>query len=50
MNDYRSARRVMMVEVSRGIVRGSEVKLDGWCEGGLGQQSDGGGYTTIQKK
>ena len=25
------------------VVASPEVKLDGWCEGGVGQQSDDGG-------
>ena len=29
----------------------TEVRLDGWCEGGLGQQrNDGGGSTSMRKK
>ena len=29
----------------------TEVRLDGWCESGLGQQSnDGGGYTKDRKE
>ena len=41
MDEYRIARRVLMAEVSGGRVRGrpkTEVRLDGWCEGGLRQQ------------
>ena len=44
------ARRVLMAEVSGGRVR-SRPRLgwmDGWCDGGLGQQrSDGGGCVTL---
>ena len=39
MNEYRMARRVLMVEVSG---RETEVRLDGWCKGGLGQQRNDG--------
>ena len=29
-------------------MRATEVRLDGWCEGGLWQQrNDGGGFTTM---
>ena len=43
MDEYRMARRVLMAEVSGGT-RETEVRLDGWCEGGLRQQrNDGGG-------
>ena len=32
-------------------MRETEVRLDGWCEGGLRQQrNDGGGYTTMRKR
>ena len=31
MNTYRMARRVLMAEVSGGRVRGTQVRLDGWC-------------------
>ena len=32
-------------------MRETEVGLDGWCEGGLGQQrSDGGGRPTMRKR
>ena len=46
------ARRVLLVEVSGGRVpRETEVRLDGWCEGGLGQQrNDGGGCTSMREK
>ena len=41
MDEYRMARRVLMAEVSEE----TEVGLDGWCEGGVGQQrNDGGGF------
>ena len=30
---------------------GSEVRLEGWCEGGLGQQrNDGGGCTSMHER
>ena len=32
-------------------MRETEVGLDGWCEGGLGQQrNDGGGCTTMRER
>ena len=32
-------------------MRETEVGLDGWCEGGLGQErSDGGGCTTMRER
>ena len=45
MDEYRMARRVLMAEV-RGVgwgTRETEVRLDGWCEGGLRKQSNDGG-------
>ena len=31
--------------------RETEVRLDGWCEGGLGQQrNDGGGCASVREK
>ena len=52
MYEYRMARRVLKTEVSGGRVRGRpEVRLDGWCEGGLGQQrNDCGGCAKEGKK
>ena len=47
MDEYRTARRVLMAEVSFGRVRGRrEVRLDAWCEGGLGRQRNDGGDCT----
>ena len=47
MDEYRLARRVLMAEATRE----TEVRLDGWCEGGLGQQiNDGGGCTSMSEK
>ena len=44
MDEYHIARRVLMAEVNGGRVQGRQVRLDGWCKSGLGQQkSDGGG-------
>ena len=45
MDDYPMARRILMTEVSGGAgTRETEVRLDGWCEGGLRQpRNDGGG-------
>ena len=35
----------------RAGTRETEVRLDGWCEGGLGQQrNDGGGCATMRKR
>ena len=52
MNEYRIARRVMMAEVSGGTgTRETEVRLDGWCEGGLRQQrNDGRGCATMRER
>ena len=46
------ARRVLMVLVSgEWGTRETEVWLDGWCEGGLGQQTnDGGGCASMRKR
>ena len=30
MDEYSKARRVLMAEVSRGRVRGTEIRLNGW--------------------
>ena len=38
-------RVVLKAEVSE-----IEVRLDGWCEGGLGQQSNGGGGCASMRK
>ena len=38
MDKYRMARRVLMPEVSGGRVLETEVRLDGWCEGGLSKR------------
>ena len=45
MGDYRMARRVLMAKNLWGTgTRETEVRLDGWCEGGIRQQrNDGGG-------
>ena len=33
-----------------GFTRKTEVRLDGWCEGGLGQEwNDGGGCAIIER-
>ena len=52
MGDYRMGRRVLMAEVSGGRVRRRpEVRLDGWCEGGVRQQrNDGGGCATMRER
>ena len=45
---YRMARRVLMEKCGTGT-RETEVRLDGWCEGGLRQQrNDGGGCATME--
>ena len=52
MDDYRMARRVLIAEVS-GLAgkRETEVRLDGWCEGGLRQQrNDGGDCATVRER
>ena len=52
MDEYRMARRVLMAEVSGGWVRGRPRLgwMDGWGEGGLGQQrNDGGGFATMRE-
>ena len=52
MDDYRMARRVLMAEVCGGRgTRETDVRLDGWCEGGLRQQrNDGGGCSTMRER
>ena len=52
MDEYRFDRRVLMAEVSGGRVRGRpEVRLDGWCDGGLGKQcNDGGSCSSMRKR
>ena len=55
MDEYRTARNVLMANVSRGRVRGrpslTEVRLDGFREDGLGpQRDDGGGCLTMREK
>ena len=42
---------MFMAVVCGGLIRGRKVKLDGWCEGGLGQQrDDDGGCPTMHKR
>ena len=52
MDDYRMARRVLMAKVRGGTgTRETEVRLVGWCEGGLRQQrNDGGGCATMRNR
>ena len=38
MDGHHMARRVAMAEVSRAGMRETDVGLDVWCEGGLGQE------------
>ena len=47
MDEYRLERRVLMTELSAVRVLWRQVRLDGWCKGGLGQQMDDGGGCTI---
>ena len=50
MDEYRMARRVRLDVWERLVLTftPSKVRLDGWCEGRLGQQRiDGGGYVTM---
>ena len=50
MDEYRMARRVLMAEIEGRCTRETEVRLNGWCEGGLGlQKNDGGGCASIRK-
>ena len=47
MDEYRMARRVLMAEVRLDF----EVRLNGWCEGGLRQQrNDGEGCATMPER
>ena len=51
MDEYRLAKMVLMAEVSDRGCEGNEVRLDGWCEGGLGQQrNDCGGCAKDRKE
>ena len=51
VDEYRMARKVLMAEVSGGRVRGRpEVRLYGWCEGGLVQQRNDGGCCASMSK
>ena len=46
MDEYRMARRVLIAGMGY-----TEVRLDEYCEGGLGQQrDDGGGCLTIRER
>ena len=50
MDDYRMARMMLMAEWRAGT-RETEARLDGWCEGGLGQQrNDGGGCASMRER
>ena len=45
------ARRALMAEVSGDGTSETEVRLDGWCKGGLRQQeNDGGGCATMRER
>ena len=50
MDEYRMARSVLMAEVSGAGTRETEVRLDGSCEGGLGQQRNDGGRRVNTRK
>ena len=51
MDEYRMARRVLMADQWRTGTRETEVRLDGWCEGGLRQQrNEGGGCATMRSR
>ena len=50
MDDYYMARRVLMTKWETGT-REAELRLDGWCEGGIRQQrNDGGGCATMRER
>ena len=51
-DEYRIGIRLLMVEVKwRAGTRETDVRLDGWCEGGLGQQrNDCGGCGTMPER
>ena len=45
------ARRALMQKYFRAGTRETEIRLEGWCEGGLGQQSnDGGGCASMRER
>ena len=48
MDEYSMTTRVLIAEVSGGRVRGRPDMLDGWCEGGLGQQRNASGGCAIR--
>ena len=53
MDEYPMARRLLMAEVSGRRVRGRSRLgwMDGWCEGGLGQQrNDGVGCASMLER
>ena len=51
MGEHGMARRADGVSKWRAGTRETEVRLDGCCEGGLGQQrNDGGGCTTMRER
>ena len=53
MDEYRRAMQKGVDGGSKWIAgtRETEVRLDGWCEGGLGQQrNDGGGCASMLKR
>ena len=51
MDDYHISRRVLIDEVVDAGPRETDVRLDGWCESGLGQQrNDDGGCTTMRER
>ena len=52
MDEYRMARKGVDGRSKFGTgTRETKVRLDGWCEGGLGQErNDGGGYATMYER
>ena len=50
MDDYSMVRRVDGINKWRAGTRETEVWLDGWCEGGLGQQTNGGGGCALMRE
>ena len=52
VDEYRMDRRLLMAELMcMAGKRETEVRLDRWCEGDLGQQrNDGGGYVSMRKR
>ena len=50
MDEYRTARTVLIADVSVRCIPG-RLRMDGWREDGLGQQrDDGGGCVTMRER